>query len=283
MLNNHVLVIEDDKAIAEYFQAVLAMAGMEVEVVLTAREGLIRLAGNVPGLILLDMYLGKEIGGEDILYQIRSNPRLDGTRVIIITGYPNIAQSVADLADLILLKPVGIDQLTTLAKRMISLEFTHKAASFRDPVTTLFNLDFFYTRLDLAFERARRRPEFLYAVIQMQIDMQGLDGQTIRPNLDMAKAALAELGRRMKQNLRPTDTLARVEGWKFVTLHEDLRCNEDTQIIIERIEQVLAQPFIFGDQSYLFQMKYGVATRGPAFRNAEEIFKAAGESLNQAA
>ncbi len=105
-----VLIIEDDKDTAHFFSMVLSLVGFECEIVHSAKQGLSRLAATQPDMILLDMRLGVEIGGEDILYQIRSNPRLDQTRVIVITAYPSMAEPITNLADLILLKPVDVDQ-----------------------------------------------------------------------------------------------------------------------------------------------------------------------------
>ena len=83
-----VLIIEDDKDTAEFFKTVLELVGFECEIILSAKEALSTLSVCAPDLILLDIRLGVEISGEDILYQIRSNPRFDKTRVVIITGLP---------------------------------------------------------------------------------------------------------------------------------------------------------------------------------------------------
>lgn len=279
MINNHVLVIEDDKNIAEYFQAVLTLAGLEVEVLLSAREGFMRLSGSVPGLILLDMRLGQEIGGEDILYQIRSNPRFDDTHVIVVTGYPNTVHLVADLADLVLIKPVGIDQLTALAKRLLAFERPPKTHSFRDPVTNLFTYEFFQTRLELAYERGRRRAEFLYAVIIFQLEVYGPDGEPVDANLESSVPLLVEASRRLQQNLRPTDTIAREGGWKFITLNEDLRREDDMNVIIERIKKVFATPMSAGDGGCRVIVNYGAAARNPNFLDAQDVSKMANRAL----
>lgn len=281
MQNNRVLIIDDDKSIAEYFQAVLSLAGLEVEIVLSAREGLVRLAGSSPGLILLDMRLGNEIGGEDILYQIRSNPRLDHTRVIVITAYPSTVQMVSDLADLVLIKPVGVDQLTELAKRMMTWEVAPKVISFRDPITGLFNLEFFYTRLELAFERAKRRQDFVYAVISFQISLCEQETGLAKSDVDASNLLLVEIARRLKNNLRPTDTLARVSGYRFVTLHEDLREKTDVSIIVDRIQNILTAPFYASNDYYKVNVTYGTAVARPTYQAPRDIFTAASLSLEQ--
>lgn len=282
LVNRQVLVIDDDKAVAECFQAVLTLAGMQVEIVHTAREGLVRLASSTPGLILLDMHLGKEISGEDILYQIRSNPRLDATRVIVVTGYPQTTQLITNLADLILLKPVGIDQLTTLARRMISLNAAPVVHSFRDPVTKLFNSEFFRTRLELAFERARRRPDFLYGVIEFQAHLTGEEPAVANHNIDLSLAVLNEISSRLRKNLRPTDTIARVSEWKFVSLHEDLLVAESIELIVERIQNLLADPYEWQGRSYQVEVHFGRAVAQPSYHSPFDILNAADGSLEQA-
>jgi CheY-like chemotaxis protein len=113
-----VLIIEDDKDTAGFFKTVLELVGLESEIILSAKEALDRLAFSAPDLILLDIRLGIEISGEDILYQIRSNPRFDKTRVVVITAYPRMAEPITELADLILVKPVEINQLKNLMQRL---------------------------------------------------------------------------------------------------------------------------------------------------------------------
>ena len=79
MDNFEALIIDDDKDIAAWYRTVLTLMGFEVETALSARQALACLATSVPNLMLLDLRLGQEIGGEDILYQIRSNSRFDHT------------------------------------------------------------------------------------------------------------------------------------------------------------------------------------------------------------
>ena len=78
-----------------------------------------RLAVTTPDLVVLDLHL-PGIAGTDILRRIRADARLAETRVIIVTGDPLEAEGVRDQADLVLIKPVGFDQLRGLATRLIS-------------------------------------------------------------------------------------------------------------------------------------------------------------------
>jgi DNA-binding response OmpR family regulator len=97
------LIIDDDRDTANLFSTVLSLVGYECDVAYSAKTALAYLASNEPDIVLLDMRLGLEISGIDILYQIRSNPRFDKMRVVVITAYPHLAAPVHDLADMIML------------------------------------------------------------------------------------------------------------------------------------------------------------------------------------
>jgi len=275
-----VLIIEDDKDTAVFFQTVLTLVGFECEIILTAKEALARLAAVTPDMILLDLRLGMEIGGEDILYQIRSNTRFDKTRVIIITAYPRMAEPITNLADLILLKPVDVEQLQNLTKRMSSFEFKNKRLIFRDPVTELFNHEFFLTRLEHAFERTRRKKDFLYAAAVFMLEPIG--SQNIRQNPDILLSILREIAERFRRNMRPTDTIGRVAGWKFAAIFEDLSNQYDIDIVLQRLEERLSAPYEIEGGEYNVAVHYGSAVYIPRFTQPNDIIDAAEQALAKA-
>ena len=272
----HVLIIEDDKDTAGFFSTVLQLVGYECEIVLSARDALARLAGSVPDLILLDMRLGLEVGGEHILYQLRSNPRFDDTRVIVITAYPNMAQPVSDLADLVLLKPVEVDQLRTLAQRLGSFDVRPKHLAFRDPISELFTREFFDTRLELAFERSRRRTDFYFAVLVFSFQPQ------TQPDPDAMVAILRQAGERLRRALRLTDTIARFSGWKFATLHEELKKPEDIQVVQARLAEKLSEPYQVGEEELEVTVHFGVAVHDRSYASSAALLEAAEADLEQA-
>jgi len=119
MSSQFALVIEDDKDVAIMFAEALRMAGCKTEIIRAGDAALARLAATVPDVVVLDLHLPR-VEGIDILRQIRADARLAGTRVIVVTGDPPAAEGLQDLADLVLIKPVGLDQLSDLATRLIS-------------------------------------------------------------------------------------------------------------------------------------------------------------------
>ncbi len=269
----HVLIIDDDKDTANFFSMVLSLVGFDCDIVNSAKQALSRIAVTQPDMILLDMRLGLEIGGEDILYQIRSNPRLDETRVIVITAYPAMAEPVTNLADLILLKPVDVDQLKTLASRLAVLGDHTRRYHFRDPVTDLFTKEFFLTRMELAYERARRRSEFLFAILVFSFTVESPGAGKLEETEWDALLRLA--ANRMRKYYRPTDTIARLNGEQFATLHEDLKNPEDLQVLIQRLRDGLSDPFPLGDRQYRLVLSIGAAIHSPKYDQPAELLEAA--------
>ena len=280
MDSRRALIIEDDPDTAGFFRMVLSLAGFQCDSVLTAKDAFDRLATGVPELILLDMRLGLEIGGADILFQIRTNPRFDNTHVIVITAYHNLAEPVAGLADLILMKPVSVDQLKTLAERVGTFEIVPKSSHFRDPVTGLHNQEFFYTRLELAYERGRRREDFLYGVVVVQFHPAEDDKEKIEPEVFVA--LLKEIAARMKSSLRAVDSISRFSGWRFATLLEDIQQPEAIKIVLNRLRSNLDHPYQIGDQAYTLSVNFGGAVCDVRFKQAEEVLRAAERALDWA-
>ena len=112
------LIIEDDLDLSEIFSIALRSDGFETELVRDGKQALERLAGTPPAIILLDLHL-PHVDGATILRKIHENDRYAGTGVIVTTADAQMADGVRGKADLVLLKPVSVDQLRELAKRLL--------------------------------------------------------------------------------------------------------------------------------------------------------------------
>ncbi len=111
------LIIEDSEDIADFFSIALRMTGFRTEIVADGSEAMARLSEIVPDVIVLDLHLPGVMGG-DILHHVRADPRLANAQVMIIAADARMAQEFEDLADLVLVKPVGLEQIRILASRL---------------------------------------------------------------------------------------------------------------------------------------------------------------------
>jgi len=109
-------VIEDHEDLAIVFRKALQLANFAVEIVMDGAIAQQRLTEVVPVLVVLDLHL-PNIPGETLLRQIRSDTRLATTRVMLATADSALATELEGKADVVLLKPVSIAQLSALAAR----------------------------------------------------------------------------------------------------------------------------------------------------------------------
>ncbi len=117
MIKPFAMIIEDDADLSAIFADTMEEADYKTEIVRDGQKALERLADTAPDVVVLDMNLPR-VSGAEILLRIRADDRLERTRVIIATANPQIASMVQNQADLVLIKPVGFNQLFELAVRM---------------------------------------------------------------------------------------------------------------------------------------------------------------------
>lgn len=117
MDNSLALIVEDDYDLSIIFAQALQAAGFETQIVRAGDTALMWLSSTTPSVVVLDLHLPR-VAGTSILKQIRSDPRLAETRVIVSTADASLAETLREDADLVLLKPISFTQLRDLAARL---------------------------------------------------------------------------------------------------------------------------------------------------------------------
>lgn len=213
------LIVEDDRDIVALFRHVLDVAGYQTEIVLDGKEAMDRLEVILPNIVLLDLQL-PSLSGVEILKRMRESERLKRVPVVVITAYAPYADSLPVEPDLLLLKPVDINQLSSLVQRLQATQGALNEPS-HETVTGLYTLGFFSVRLAFALERIKqsslRRFGVLFADIAQLPDLRK------QVTEDEYRDFLHGLADQFRMTLRPTDTMA----WSptddyFLTLIEDI-------------------------------------------------------------
>jgi len=115
MAEYQALIVEDDAALGSIFAEVFDSCGLQTTVVKDGRLALTWLEDAVPDLILLDLHL-PHISGLEILDNIRANSRLKTAVVAVVTADAMRSREASKKADLVLTKPVSLNQLLQLAE-----------------------------------------------------------------------------------------------------------------------------------------------------------------------
>lgn len=112
------LVIDDDKYLGEAFVIALRHYGFIAEHIIDSTQALSAIETRRPDVIMLDINMPR-VSGVDILRAVRANPALADMKIIVVTAGGLVTQNetVNQLADLVLLKPVSMTQITSFAER----------------------------------------------------------------------------------------------------------------------------------------------------------------------
>jgi CheY-like chemotaxis protein len=115
-----ILVVDDEYAIVEALAALLADEGYRVVTAMNGHEGLTRLAGDVPDLVLLDVMM-PVLDGRAMLKAIRENELWSQIPVVMMSAAPKGSfgpQGTADY-DAFLHKPFGVAALLETITRLL--------------------------------------------------------------------------------------------------------------------------------------------------------------------
>ena len=112
MTRPRILVVEDDPNMRGLLQVLLDTEGYEVATASDGLAGLSQAAQTAPQLILLDLNM-PDLGGLRVLEQLRADPGLAATPVLVVTGQVDAVPVVEDLLgdDRVLLKPFAVAEL----------------------------------------------------------------------------------------------------------------------------------------------------------------------------
>ncbi len=127
-----VLIVEDDPDLLTMFRTILRRT-VRPELILTANGGdaaLRLLETQTPAVILLDLAM-PHTSGNDVIHYILSQPRLDTSRIVVVTAVP-MRLSVEGLARVsdVLTKPISPRDLESAVARF-GAEFAANAS--KDP------------------------------------------------------------------------------------------------------------------------------------------------------
>jgi diguanylate cyclase (GGDEF)-like protein len=269
------LIIEDDRDIVALFRHVLDLAGYRTEIVLHGKVAVEHLAKSRPDIVLLDLGL-PGVSGSEILVMMKDDERLKDVPVVVITAHAHLVEMLPVTPQLVLIKPVNIEQLSNLILRICPTEKSMDSLPW-DVLTGVYNRSFFMARLSYALEHARQLHQKKFAVLYLDL------GQSSKINFlyghEYNKRVLQESATLLRTILRPTDTIARLGGYIFSILVEDVN-NHDTPILIaSRVQSKVRRYLARFENELQVRANVGVVLCGEEYLSVEEILHDAEEAL----
>jgi diguanylate cyclase (GGDEF)-like protein/PAS domain S-box-containing protein len=163
-------------------------------------------------------------------------------------------------------------------RKRAEAELLHNA--LHDGLTDLPNRALFLDRLQVAMGRARRALGEPFAVLFVDLDR----FKVVNDSLGHAfgDQLLVAISQRLRDCLRPGDTIARFGGDEFALVLEDLQDPADALRVAERIQESLASPFDLGGHEVYSGASIGIALDSPAYATPEEVLRDADTAMYQA-
>jgi diguanylate cyclase (GGDEF)-like protein len=269
------LIVEDDRDIVALFRHVLDLAGYRTEIVLHGKVAAELLLQSTPDIVLLDLGLPGMSGGE-ILAMMRANERLKDVPVVIITAHAHLVEALPVAPQLVLIKPVNIEQMSNLIQRICPTKEPMESLPW-DVLTGVYNRSFFMARLAYALERAKQLHQDQFAVLYLDL------GQSSKINYlfgaDYNKRVLQDSATLLKTILRPTDTVARLGSGVFGVLIEDVNNHETPILVASRVQNRIRKYLAKAENELQVRANVGIVLCGEEYTSVEDILRDAEQAM----
>lgn len=197
--------------------------------------------------------------------------RKDGSEVdVAILGYPIVLGE----------KAIGVFGLYSdiTERKKAERKLFHDA--FHDALTGLPNRTLLDERLERDLRRAKRRPDYEFALLFIDLD----HFKAINDELGHAVGdeVLKETAERLEGCLRPGDTVARLGGDEFTIILEDIRGPYDAALVANRIIDSLARTYEVESGQVEVSASIGVAFSTTGYERGEDLMRDADMSMYRA-
>jgi diguanylate cyclase len=270
------LIVEDDPKAGALFRHALSIAGFEAETIFHSRFAMERLIRCQPWLMILDLDM-PGTDGNQLLEAIRIHEKFRHIKVIAVTSYSQVAESLSVEPDLLLFKPVSVEQISDLIARLqLKLKYQTTIPILGEPwdrVTGLYNQSFFEERLDHVLMDARSSGQYEFAVVKVSIDQ----NNRVKDQLDIRNwiAVLHKAGETLKFAARPTDIVARFEQDNFYILIVNMQSKEVPVMMASRIHQQLRERLSALNHGLEFSILIGIGLGDPRHKSIHDVLREA--------
>ena len=152
--------------------------------------------------------------------------------------------------------------------------------AFHDALTGLPNRSLFTDRLEHALRRAKRRKDYLFAVLFLDLDR----FKVVNDSLGHAigDQLLVAIARRLEACLRAEDTVARIGGDEFVVLLEDIDSINEATSIVNRLQKKITSPIVLDGHEVFITASIGIALSSGGYLEPTNLLRDADTAMYRA-
>jgi diguanylate cyclase (GGDEF)-like protein/PAS domain S-box-containing protein len=152
--------------------------------------------------------------------------------------------------------------------------------ALHDALTGLPNRVLLYDRLEQALSRRERHHDSSMAVLFLDLDRFKLVNDSL--GHDTGDRLIVEVAQRLREVLRPTDTIARIGGDEFVILVEDLDDRDEATTLAERVRAAVGVPFRLKEGNVVPSVSVGIAFAEEHHHSPQQLLREADTAMYRA-
>ncbi|MGE5658911.1 MAG: EAL domain-containing protein [Actinomycetota bacterium] len=178
--------------------------------------------------------------------------RADGSKIWVSEN----ARAVCDAEGQLLYYEGTVENITN--RKVTEEKLVHEA--LHDTLTNLPNRSFFMERLQQSIDLAKRRQDYFFAVLFIDLDR----FKVVNDSLGhlVGDKLLVAIAQRLEICLRSRDAVARLGGDEFAILLDGIKDANDATAVAERIQKKLALPFILDEYEVFTSASIGIVCSG---------------------
>ncbi|SKA72468.1 PAS domain S-box-containing protein/diguanylate cyclase (GGDEF) domain-containing protein [Paucidesulfovibrio gracilis DSM 16080] len=157
-------------------------------------------------------------------------------------------------------------------------QLMHQA--FHDPLTNLPNRLLFQDHLQMALERSRRRDNYFFAVLYLDLDRFKIINDSL--GHDIGDSLLRSVARVLVNCARGMDTVARFGGDEFAILLEEIAAPRDAIKIARRILDEISQAFVLDGNEVFTTASIGIVLHTGTYDRPEALLRDADTAMYRA-
>jgi diguanylate cyclase (GGDEF)-like protein/PAS domain S-box-containing protein len=163
-------------------------------------------------------------------------------------------------------------------RKTAELRLVHDA--FHDSLTSLPNRSLFADLLARSIGRARRRTDYFFALLFLDIDRFKVVNDSLGHMI--GDQLLVAIARRLERCVRPGDTVARLGGDEFTVLLDDIVDASDATRVADRIQRELQLPFNISGQEVFTSASIGIALSKSGYERPDDLMRDADIAMYRA-
>ncbi|NEX21009.1 diguanylate cyclase [Thiorhodococcus mannitoliphagus] len=276
----HILIVDDDPDVAQFFSMVLEEAGMVTRVSNEPERVPDALDGFDADLVLMDLYM-PNCSGPDLARVLRQMPGYLGLPIIYVSSETNADRQFKALevgADGFLTKPLAPERLIAEVHLRAERMRTLRSLMIRDGLTGLFNHNTILQLLEVT-KAACRRSQTNFCLAMIDVDhFKSVNDTYGHPVGDQVLMALS---RTLRLRLREVDLVGRYGGEEFAIILVGADA-EHAKSIMDELRADFAEVSFFADGVEFHCAFSGGIAAYPQFSTASALVDAADRALYRA-